>query len=316
MKIGIPKGLLYSKYHVFAKTFFEEIGAEIVESPDTNREILDSGVKYCVDDACLPIKVFHGHVAWLRGKCDYILVPRFMSMEKRKSVCPMFCGLIEMIKNSLPETPRLIDCPVYSLEEKSIRTWAEKAGQCLTTNITALRSAFYIAMNKQKEYRSGFIDNTCVYKTALIGHTYLIHDRFINMNLVNKLHNLGIGVLTHEYAGNAGVKAEAGKLFKQPFWYFARQYYGAAVHLYRRQKVDGIIYVSAFSCGIDSVVVELIKDAIEDFPFMILKIDEHTGEAGFNTRLEAYADMLKRRAPVGCHDSASGQHIFSRQSIV
>ena len=58
---------------------------------------------------------------------------------------------------------------------------------------------------------------------------------------------------------------------------------------------DGMIYLSSFSCGIDSVVTELIKIELGDFPFMVLKLDEHTGEAGYNTRLEAFADMLKRR---------------------
>lgn len=28
---------------------------------------------------------------------------------------------------------------------------------------------------------------------------------------------------------------------------------------------------------------------------MVLKIDEHTGEAGVNTRIEAFVDMLERR---------------------
>lgn len=28
---------------------------------------------------------------------------------------------------------------------------------------------------------------------------------------------------------------------------------------------------------------------------MVLKIDEHTGEAGLDTRIEAFVDMLERR---------------------
>ncbi len=56
-----------------------------------------------------------------------------------------------------------------------------------------------------------------------------------------------------------------------------------------------MVHISSFACGIDSVVTELIKDKIEDFPYMILKIDEQTGEAGFDTRIEAFTDMLSRR---------------------
>ena len=42
-------------------------------------------------------------------------------------------------------------------------------------------------------------------------------------------------------------------------------------------------------------MLELIKHHIGDFPFMVLKIDEHTGEAGLDTRIEAFVDMLERR---------------------
>jgi Uncharacterized protein conserved in bacteria len=70
--------------------------------------------------------------------------------------------------------------------------------------------------------------------------------------------------------------------------------------------IDGIIYVSSFACGIDSVVMELIKERIGEFPLLILKIDEQTGEAGFNTRIEAFIDMIERRKEIEGNLSAHG----------
>jgi len=32
-----------------------------------------------------------------------------------------------------------------------------------------------------------------------------------------------------------------------------------------------------------------------DMPFLSLVVDEHTGEAGFQTRLEAFVDWLQRK---------------------
>ena len=309
MKVGVPKGLLYSKYHVFARTFFEEIGAELIVSPDTNREILDNGVKHCIDDACLPIKIYHGHVSWLCGKCDFLLMPRFMSLEKRKSICPMFCGLIEMVSGSVTGLPQLIDLPIYTLKEKALYKWAAKAGSLIGANKSSVDMAYEKAMSRQISYKDGFNDDGYDLKIALIGHTYNVHDTFINMNLKQKLNELGIGVMTAEYADDMDINNEINKLYKQPFWYFARQYYGAAVHLCKKKKVHGIVYISAFACGIDSVVIELISNAVGDFPMMVLKIDEHTGEAGFDTRIEAFADMLKRRGVVGRYSAASGKYV-------
>ena len=73
MKIGLPAALLYHSYGPFMEAFLSELPVEIVVSGRTDREILDRGTSVCVDDACLPVKVFAGHVESLREKCDRIL---------------------------------------------------------------------------------------------------------------------------------------------------------------------------------------------------------------------------------------------------
>ena len=40
------------------------------------------------------------------------------------------------------------------------------------------------------------------------------------------------------------------------------------LYLYEKGAIDGIIYISSFACGIDSIVIELIKEEI-GFPFMV-----------------------------------------------
>ncbi|EPS51229.1 hypothetical protein CFSAN002368_13443 [Clostridium botulinum A1 str. CFSAN002368] len=35
-----------------------------------------------MDEACLPIKIFHGHVSSIKDECDIILLPRMMQIEK------------------------------------------------------------------------------------------------------------------------------------------------------------------------------------------------------------------------------------------
>ncbi|MCX7903386.1 MAG: acyl-CoA dehydratase activase-related protein [Caloramator sp.] len=295
MKVGIPRGLLYYKYKPFFTTFFEELGAEIIESPDTNKEILDLGVKLCTDEACLPIKVFHGHVEKIKDKCDLILVPRIMQVEKREFICPKFCGIPEMIENNIKDLPQITKAPIYSYSADKFLNWAYETGKLFTKSYIKIQRAFDYAIKEQNMFKEGIDDEGFQYKVALIGHTYNIYDKFINMNLVKKLNNFGIGVITHEVVDDNVKHMEVKKLFKRPFWTFAREYYGFASYAVRNQLIDGIIYLSSFACGIDSVIVELLKLEFEDIPFLLLKIDEHTGEAGFDTRVEAFVDMLTRR---------------------
>lgn len=294
MKIGIPKGLLYYKYYPFLNSFFNELEVEIITSSDTNKEIFDMGVKYCIDEACLPIKVFHGHAASIKEKCDVMLIPRIMQLREREYICPKFCGLPEMIINCIPDMPEIIGTPIYAFNKKKLHSFVSEAGSKFTKDKNKINKAFEYALKEQEKFKSGIKDEGYSINVALVGHPYNIYDNFVNMNVIKKLNKLGIGVITEENVGIHYIDEEVKSLFKRPFWTFARNSFGFASYLAKTRKVQGIVYISSFACGIDSVILELIKDSIGEFPLLLLKIDEHTGEAGVDTRLEAYADMLER----------------------
>jgi predicted nucleotide-binding protein (sugar kinase/HSP70/actin superfamily) len=64
--------------------------------------------------------------------------------------------------------------------------------------------------------------------------------------------------------------------------------------------VDGVITVSAFGCAPDSVMLGVVARAAQaaHVPHMAILLDEHSGEAGLVTRLEAFVDMLARQRHV------------------
>lgn len=309
MKIGIPNGLLYYKYHPFIDTFFSELGEEIIVSPKTNKIILDDGIKYCVDEACLPVKLFHGHVAYLRNKCDLLFIPRIMQLSHREFICPKFCGLPEMVKNTIPDLPEILSGPIYGDSKKNLYKWVKATGNILKKNTLTINSAFNKALDSQKKFKFGINNKEYKLKVAFVGHPYNICDEFSNMDLVKKLNNMNIGVITDEFVDESIINSQCNKLFKKPFWTFARRSFGFSTYLAEKREIDGIIYISSFACGIDSIVIELIKDTIGDFPFMVLKIDEQTGEAGLDTRIEAFADMLERRCEIENNFSSYGKHL-------
>lgn len=295
MRVGIPRGLLFYKYYPFITTFFKGLGCEVVLSSETDKEILDLGSKYSVDEACLPIKVFHGHAAYLRDKCDIIFLPRVMQLREREYICPKFCGLPEMVMNSIPNMPKAITFPIYAYSEKSLRKWAINTGLIFTKNYLKIQNSYITALSKQKRFLPGINDTDYELKIALVGHPYNIYDNFVNMQLVSKLHKMGVGVITEEYIQEDLIDKEVKTLFKRPFWTFTRNSYGFSSYVGINKEVQGIIYLSSFACGTDSVTIEFIRDRLKSFPILVLKIDEHTGEAGFDTRIEAFVDMLQRR---------------------
>jgi predicted nucleotide-binding protein (sugar kinase/HSP70/actin superfamily) len=132
---------------------------------------------------------------------------------------------------------------------------------------------------------------------ALIGHPYNLYDTYITHNLVAKLRGLGVKVVTSEMATPEELRQGILDLTGQPYWTYEDEVVGVAGHYLRDEKVDGFIAVGSFGCGPDSTLLDVVKRATREAgrPFMSLIIDEHTGEAGLVTRLEAFVDMLARR---------------------
>ena len=365
VKIGIPRSLFYYRFAPFWESFFSSLGAEIVVSDPTNKRILDDGVKSCVDEACLPIKLSYGHIINLKDRVDYILVPRFTSISKNEYICPEFGGLPDMIRHTLKGLPKLIDTEVNMRKSarngiKAAVEMGEMIGADRRRIIRAYQSAlqnyredhFYeefkktvrksmsipIAKSPECENRPLPQSSKCenrphpkgpecenrphpkspecenrppspCLRVGVIGHPYNIYDRYISMDLLRKLADHGVEARPVEAVDEADINRHASRLAKPMFWNYGRLAYGAALHMAESGEVEGFICLSSFGCGIDSFVNDLIERHIRrrhGIPLITMTIDEHSGEAGFNTRLEAFVDMLQWRRQNEGHISASG----------
>lgn len=335
VRIGIPGGLFYYKFYPLWNTFYEELGAEVITSGDTNKNIFDLGVELCVDEACLPVKVYHGHVKSLSGRADMVFIPRIMSICRNEYICPKFCGLPEMVKNSVPGIPTMIDTIINQRKNPgSIVNSMLDAGSVITKNKKALIKAYKKALSVQDCFQERLREtgnfclsmkdtklesgaNSCKY-IALIGHPYIIYDSFINMNIVKKLNAQGFHVITPEMIDDERVNRFAMSFPKRHFWTLGRNLLGAGLSFIEQRDVNGIIYMSSFGCGIDSLIEDYLERQIRrdgKIPYMKLVFDEHTGEAGLNTRLEAFIDMVNWRKDNESNFSSYGRSIRSRQGI-
>ena len=134
-------------------------------------------------------------------------------------------------------------------------------------------------------------------KVAVMGHIYNLYDKFVNMDIFKKLSGMQVSFVTPETLDINLINRHADTLYKKMFWSFGRKLIGSAIYLINNREVDGIIYIMSFGCGIDSFVSDLIEKRLKQarIPFLLLMIDEQTGEAGFDTRIEAFTDMLSWR---------------------
>ncbi len=323
LKIGFPRTLFYFLYYPFWYTFFNELGCEVVTSLPTTKSSLDLGVRETVNDACLPIKLYHGHVAELKDRVDVMFMPRMVKVRKleTETFCPKFLGLPDMVRNSIAELPRIIDEKVdlskgpfakwklcrriaAQLEKKGVVVWrayrnAEKCQVKFNTYLyrgIAAQEAIDAALEGRspKEWEKQETD----IELAILGYPYLIYDAFVNVGLFEKLHHMGIKPWTVEMVPPDLLEKQGKYLPKSLFWHFSNRTIRATYYYLHEKKVDGIIHVTAFGCGPDAMVdklMELEAKNTEKVPFLTLSLDEHTGEAGIFTRIEAFADMLRLR---------------------
>ena len=118
------------------------------------------------------------------------------------------------------------------------------------------------------------------------------------MDILRKLKGMGVKLLLPEDAAPEAVNRFAARLPKKIFWHYCQKLTGAAMALlHSATPPDGLVFVTSFSCGPDSFIGEIIKNSAGErgVPFLFLTVDEHTAEAGFVTRLEAFVDMISRR---------------------
>jgi len=328
IKVGIPRSLFYYRYFPLWKTFFEELGAEVIVSDRTSKKILDDGVKSCVDEACLPIKLFHGHVLNLKDKVDYVFIPRYTSVSRHEYICPKFGGLPDMVRNTLSDLPKIIDTEINLWKSKrNSKKAAIEIGEILGASKKESSAAYNSAVTAYRKFREqvqqGILPIDILEKKltvlkkndentlniAIIGHVYNLYDSYINMNMLNKLKNNKINIITIEMMDNRIIDENVKGLKKRLFWNFGRKAVGTALHILNRKDIDGIIYLMSFGCGIDSFICDMIERRVKNgsnIPFMVLTLDEHSGEAGMDTRLEAFTDMIRWRLKNGNNVSALG----------
>ncbi|MBI2864692.1 MAG: hypothetical protein HYX94_09055 [Chloroflexi bacterium] len=326
-RVGIPRALLYYQYFPMWKAFFESLGAEVIVSDTTSKEILAGGSARVVAETCLPTKVFCGHVISLVGKCDYVFIPSIRSIEENVYNCSKFLGLPDLVKAVIPECPPILDVDIDVNKGKAeLFAAIYQVGKRITWNPLKVKRASEEAWRVHQEYQSlmrrqgltppeaiekltgvahetasGRVDKQrevvdLGVKVALVGHPYNIFDEYVNHRVLHRLRTLGVRVVSTEMAAIEDLNKGVERLVGGPYWTYENDVVGAGGH-YLHSDVDGVISVVAFGCGPDSVMLDVVQrhsKGLTDKPLMMLTIDEHSGEAGLVTRVEAFVDMLVR----------------------
>ena len=294
MKIGIPRAFFYYKYHSLMLAFFDKLGIEVVISPRTNKKILATGASLSIDESCLAAKIFIGHVKWLIGKCDYIFIPRIENFGKCDIACVKFFGIYDIVKNTF--NAEIIDFNINEAhgltEKKAYIDLGRQLGFSKRVSTTAYSCAKVVQSDYDKKLELAINAQlkSDKAKIVVVAHAYNTHDEFIGKPVINTLKKCGAEVILASDLCGEHYKELYKQFSDSLYWVYNKELVGAVAWLL--DKIDGIVLVTAFPCGPDSLVNELLKLKQKTVPMIELCIDELQGQAGIETRIESFIDIL------------------------
>lgn len=272
--------------------FFEYLNIEVVVSPETNKEILDLGMKYSNDEMCLSMKIYIGHVAYLKNRCTSILIPRIDNFGVDDQTCTNFLATYDIINN-------LFDINIlnYNINLRNKETELDgliAIGKSLGINKKVVKDAYtYAKVKEAKIKKSNTYSNLKKLrvdkkKVLIVGHPYNIYDRLIGEPIIKMLKNLNIEIIDSNLFNS---NYEYKKYTNELYWKYSKDSISGIAKCI--EKVDGIIFITSFPCGLDSLTNELIMRKL-DKPYINLIIDDVESSGGIETRIESFVDIISR----------------------
>lgn len=286
--IGIPRALLYYLHPGLWESFFEELGCRVIVSGETNSLTLETASLISESEHCLPVKIFDAHIAELAPQVDIIFAPRILSTAKGLISCPKMGALPDSARAQFGHEVEIvtidIDARRMSLEE-SLR----RLGEALRARPSAIETAIERGLKAMEDAhrRLNPPPPEGAGKILLLGHPYNLRMPRLAGTVTDKLKDMGVPTVMVDYSrepdSSGSIKWDTCAAMRD--------------ELTRLNTAEfaGVIQLSSFNCGCDSIVTLLYRDILREkgIPLMTLIIDEHTARAGVETRLEAFMDSIQ-----------------------
>jgi len=131
---------------------------------------------------------------------------------------------------------------------------------------------------------------------VLLGRPYNLYHPILNLGIPELIESLGYTVITMDAVPDDASNRDVCGLFPDMYWNQGMKILRKVLSLRRRPNLYPLM-ISNFSCGPDSFVLTYFEQICRDRPYLILELDEHGSATGYQTRIEAFLDMIEQHAP-------------------
>ncbi len=310
-RVGIPRTLHFYDLFPYWRTFFDELGMDIVLSSGTNRPVAQRTKEIAIAEACYPAKLVYGHVAeLLEQELDILFLP---SVLNRENIAPQqtentYCVYIPASGNMVAACPevelgrtKLVTAPLHMLWDRlkrlELSRMAADLGVSKHSVVRADRAGLEVQQNFYSKLRRRGREvlanlNPEQPSLVLVGRPYNIGDPGVSHDLPYKLRKLGALPIPLDYL--AVDEVDISDRYERMFWRSGQDILAGAKIIRDDPRLHGI-YLTSFNCGPDSFIVSYFRRVMRGKPYLELEVDEHTADTGILTRCEAFLESLEVR---------------------
>jgi len=328
--VGFNRSFLVNTYYPLYANFFHEIGFRPM--------IADSPSQYGIEQRnaafCYPAELAHGFFHSLiesEPPPDFIFLPHLKSIpldngNRNSQVCPLVQGETFFLQstfraqlNILEEKGTRLLAPLLDLNgglEKS-RVPLRKTAARMGVGAKEADRAFDRAVVMQEQCHEAMQDlgrkaladiEADPDRTGIVifsrPYNGLVDEA--HMGIPAKLASRGVSVIPLDFLPFAG---ETSK--RHMYWGMGQIILKSARLVKRHPQLFGA-FITNFSCGPDSFIVGYFRSIMGRKPSLTLELDNHTADAGLDTRIEAFLDIVAayRQFPGKKPESTAG-HRFT-----
>ncbi|MCE7743194.1 MAG: hypothetical protein GOP50_12155 [Candidatus Heimdallarchaeota archaeon] len=294
-RIGIPRALLTHSLYPLYSTFFEELGYEIILSGiDDDKELMTNA------SFCYPVQILHGAVLDLvKNKVTTVFLPHVHSGTTGKdwrdsTFCPLTQASPYFISQAFKELEFLSPVLDFRQGYENNNALVKMAVEKLDIPKNIANKAYHKAITAQKQIEDKFLEkgketldklrDSGEIGILLVGRSYNAFPPETSQLIPKKLASMGVTVIPFDFLGK-----DSAEDFP---WFFAN-YAQKALELAQEYDNLFILYINSFSCTIDAFVQNHMRNEMKSKPYLILELDAHSADAGIQTRLEAFLEIIK-----------------------
>jgi len=308
--IGINKSFLVNTYYPLYHHFFSHLGFRVLLPEVSEQE----GVDRARAPFCYPAEIAHGFLSHLlKRKPDYLFLPQLKGLYVEKgyrqsTTCPLSQGepyyltsafkdqetFRELISKKKVIKPVIDFSGGYEAAGDAFVMMGEKLGcgrrKARRTFAHALKIQRMVT-GEMKEAGLEFLRELerepKRYAAVIFGRSYNAFVSEANMGIPQKFASRGVAAIPFDFLPFEEEEADDGM-----YWSAGQMILKGARFVERHPQLFGC-YMTNFSCGPDSFLVGYFRTIMGRKPFLILELDSHVADAGLETRIEAFMDIIK-----------------------